>query len=171
MNFRHEQSGKIPSCNLTVDGCAWAAYGKSLVSKQTALGTRGSSVKKRAGSAMTRFPTGCAGPWKTLVSIRWRQSHDDARAKPSSADSDDEFPTALASTPRFPATTTGVRLQLSKFKAGGAYRPSPGFVRASVLCHGSYAPQVFNRAALMPSKMPRSDFSAWVFLIVVNVHF
>jgi len=76
LTSRHEHPGKTPLRNLTVDGCAWAACGKSLVSKQTALGTRGSSVKKRAWSTTTRFPTGCAGPWKTLVSIRWCRSDE-----------------------------------------------------------------------------------------------
>ena len=76
MTSRHEHPGKMPLRNLTVDGCAWAACGKSLASKQTALGTRGSSVKKRAWSTMTRFPTGCAGPWKTLASIRWCRSYE-----------------------------------------------------------------------------------------------
>ena len=76
MTSRHEHPGKMPLRNLTVDGCAWAACGKSLASKQIALGTRGSSVKKRAWSTTTRFPTGCAGPWKTLVSIRWCRSYE-----------------------------------------------------------------------------------------------
>jgi hypothetical protein len=118
------------------------------------------------------IPTGCAGPWKTLVSIRWRRSHDDARAKPNLTDNNGEFPTALASRPRSPATTAIVhRLQLSKFRIGGAYRPSSDFERASVLRHRSYAPQVFNQAALVPPRMPRGDFSAWAFLIVAGVHF
>ena len=119
------------------------------------------------------IPTGCGGPWKTLVSIRWRQSRDDARAKPNLTDKDGEFPTALASRPRLPATTaaTAFPLQLSKFRIGGAYRPSSDFEQASVLRHGSYAPQVFNQAALVPPRMPRGDFSAWAFLIVAGVHF
>jgi hypothetical protein len=76
LTSRHEHPGKMPLRNLIVDGCAWAACGKSLASKQTALGTRGSSVNKRVGSTTTRFPTGCAGPWKTLVSIRWCRSYE-----------------------------------------------------------------------------------------------
>ena len=124
MTSRHEHPGKTPLRNLTVDGCAWAACGKSLVSKQTALGTRGSSVKKRAWSTTTRFPTGCAGPWKTLVSIRWRQGHGDARAKENLTGSNDEFPTALVSRPRRSATTTGGPLLLLKFRTGGAHRLS-----------------------------------------------
>jgi hypothetical protein len=172
LNSWHKQSSQMYTCNPSAGGCAWAACGKSLVSKQTALGTRDSSVKKYAGSAMTRFPTGCAGPWKTLVLIRWRPSHDDARAKPNLTDKDGEFPTALASRSRLPATTaTAFPLQLSKFRIGGAYRPSSDFEQASVLCHGSYAPQVFNQAALVPPRMPRGDFSAWAFLIVAGVHF
>ena len=173
MNAWHEQPRKTPCRNLSEDGCAWAACGKLLVSKPKALGTQGSSVKKCAGSAMTQFATGYAGPWKTLVSIRWRPSHDDARAKPNLTDKDGEFPTALASRPRLPATTaaTAFPLQLSKFRIGGAYRPSSDFEQASVLRHGSYAPQVFNQAALVPPRMPRGDFSAWAFLIVAGVHF
>lgn len=173
MTSRHEHPGKTPLRNLTMDGCAWAACGKSLVSKQTALGTRDSSVKKRAWSTTTRFPTGCAGPWKTLVSVRWRQGHGDARAKENLTGSNDEFPTALVSRSRLPATTaaTAFPLQLSKFRIGGAYRPSSDFEQASVLRHGSYAPQVFNQAALVPPRMPRGDFSAWAFLIVAGVHF
>jgi hypothetical protein len=167
----HKQPSEISTCNPNADGCAWAACGKSLVSKQTALGTQDPSVKKCAGSVMTRFPTGCAGSWKTLVSPRWRQSHGDARAKESLTGSNDEFPTALASRPRHSATTTGVRLQLSKFRAGGAYRPSSDYWPATVLRHRSYRPKVFNQAAPAPSRMPRDDFSAWAFLIVVNVHF
>ena len=124
MTSRHEHPGKTPLRNLTVDGCAWAACGKSLVSKQTALGTRGSSVKKRAWSTTTRFPTGCAGPWKTLVSIRWRQGHGDARAKENLTGSNDEFPTALVSRLRRSATTTGGPLLLLKFRTGGAHRLS-----------------------------------------------
>jgi hypothetical protein len=124
LTSRHEHPGKTPLRNLTVDGCAWAACGKSLVSKQTALGTRGSSVKKRAWSTTTRFPTGCAGPWKTLVSIRWRQGHGDARAKENLTGSNDEFPTALVSRPRRSATTTGGPLLLLKFRTGGAHRLS-----------------------------------------------
>jgi hypothetical protein len=124
LTSRHEHPGKTPLRNLTVDGCAWAACGKSLVSKQTALGTRGSSVKKRAWSTTTRFPTGCAGPWKTLVSIRWRQGHGGARAKENLTGSNDEFPTALVSRPRRSATTTGGPLLLLKFRTGGAHRLS-----------------------------------------------
>jgi hypothetical protein len=124
LTSRHEHPGKTPLRNLTVDGCAWAACGKSLVSKQTALGTRGSSVKKRAWSTTTRFPTGCAGPWKTLVSIRWRQGHGDARAKENLTGSNDEFPTALVSRLRRSATTTGGPLLLLKFRTGGAHRLS-----------------------------------------------
>jgi hypothetical protein len=124
LTSRHEHLGKTPLRNLTVDGCAWAACGKSLVSKQTALGARGSSVKKRAWSTTMRFPTGCAGPWKTLVSIRWRQGHGDARAKENLTGSNDEFPTALVSRPRRSATTTGGPLLLLKFRTGGAHRLS-----------------------------------------------
>ena len=118
------------------------------------------------------IPTGCGGPWKTLVSIRCRPSHDDARAKPSLTDNNGEFPTALASRPRSPATTAiAHRLQLSKFRIGGVHRPSSDFEQASVLRHRNYRPQVFNWTALTPPRMPRGDFSAWAFLIVVNVHF
>ena len=124
MSPPHERSGKTSSCNLVVNGCAWAACGKSLIPKQTALGTRGSSVNKRVGSATARFPTGCAGPWKTLVSIRWRQGHGDARAKENLTGSNDEFPTALVSRPRRSATTTGGPLLLLKFRTGGAHRLS-----------------------------------------------
>jgi hypothetical protein len=124
LSSRHERSGKRSSCNLVVNGCAWAACGKSLIPKQTALGARGSSVNKRAGSTTTRFPTGFAGPWKTLVSIRWRQGHGDARAKENLTGSNDEFPTALVSRPRRSATTTGGPLLLLKFRTGGAHRLS-----------------------------------------------
>jgi hypothetical protein len=165
LTSRHEHPGKMPLRNLTVDGCAWAACGKSLVSKQTALGTRGSSVNKRAGSTTTRFPTGCAGPWKTLVSIRRRPSHDDGRVKPSSTDNNGEFPTALVSRPRRSATTTGGPFLLSKFRTGGAHRLSD----FKQVYFGSY--RYPNWTALTPPRTPRNDFSAWAFLIVVNVHF
>ena len=171
MNSWHKQPSKTSCCSLNQDGFAWAACGKPLVLKQETWGSQDSSVKKCAGSVATRFSTGYSGPWKTLVSIRWRHSHDDARAKSSSTDSNGEFPTALASKPRPPATTTGDRLQLSKFRTGGAYRPSSDFEQASAFRHRSYRSHVFNRATLTSPKMPRSDFSAWAFLIVVNVHF
>ena len=45
------------------------------------------------------------------------------------------------------------------------------FVRWNTDMDGSYAPQVFNQAALVPPRMPRGDFSAWAFLIVAAVHF
>jgi len=77
----HERPSEMPTCNPNADGCAWAACGKSLVSSQTALGTRDSSIRKRAGCAMTRFPTGRAGPWKTLVSIRWCRSYEMSERK------------------------------------------------------------------------------------------
>lgn len=95
MSSWHEQSGKTPICNLNEDGCAWAACGKSLFSKQMALSTRGSSVNKHAGLTPTRFPTGCAGPWKTLVSIRRHRSHEMREQKRVSRVATTSFPQPL----------------------------------------------------------------------------
>jgi hypothetical protein len=99
---------------------------------------------RRLRETMARFPTGCAGPWKTLVLIRRCPGYDDRRAKPSSTDNNDEFPTALVSRPRRTATTTGGTLLLSKFRTEGgssATRSQVYFGNYSIQSDGSYADQ------------------------------
>lgn len=147
------------------DGCAaldWApAFGKLL------------RVSKRFSRNL--FTVKSSRPNRLADWVLWRDGYVWAacgnlpsRSKPPRTH---QAPAASVSRPSHPTTTTVDSLQLSKFRIGGAYRPLPDLERASLPRHASRAPQVFHRAALMPSKTPKGDFSAWAFLIVVNVHF
>jgi hypothetical protein len=167
LNSWHKQSSQMYTCNPSAGGCAWAACGKSLVSKQTALGTRDSSVKKYAGSAMTRFPTGCAGPWKTLVLIRCRHSHGMREQKRVPLITTASFPPPLY---RGQGTRRLLLVPLFNVKVQNR-RCISTIVRFRADERTSQKRQVFNWMALAPPRMPRGDFSAWAFLIVVNVHF
>ena len=158
--------------NPTVDGCAWAACGKSLASKQTALGTRGFSVKKRAWSTTTRFPTGCAGPWKTLVSIRWCRSYEMREHKRVPRISTASLPQPLYRgrggllllllLVLFFTCQSSEQEVLIDYRLISSECAVSRKLRTISIQSGSF---------YAVHRTPRDDFSAWAFLIVVNVHF
>lgn len=151
----HGHAGKRPWCNP--NGFAWTACGKPLVSKHKAGGTQ-TSGERCAEATATRFPTGYAGPWKTLAPVRRRQ--DDGMIAQANLQqiTTTGFPQPLSCQRGLTTTTTGgVPFSTDKRLQSRTFAEATG-------CKGTWS-------ALVPSKKPRNDFSAWAFLIVANVHF
>jgi hypothetical protein len=116
-------------CNQDRGDFAWAACGKLLVPKQSPQDHKVSRRNLLPEISKTQFPTGCAGLWKTLVSVRRLPDHK-GLVQTNAQQIGAGFPTTLVPQRKHTTTTTATfPLRLTKTTAAGwvLFRSTNGY--------------------------------------------